>query len=378
MDNNVSLPTYVGSDKISVKKYKNVYKDIVYNREPFKSLLEKLSIDLDKLHKDSELYFSGNLSGSVSVSGSVSGSVPSESVIGKEMYYLLSYIVYVVKGKFIEDRDSITEVLKTFDRNEINAGIKVLEENSRKYSILNLIDLASTYKPRDMSLNDIIQAIYQCPKGYIFSTDLMINMKRSFFTDKDIRISKIIPLVSSNEIIFEYIHCELFGVTHNKIMERLDMKERDQFLCIDSGKIVPFSKKSLYIHTNLEAMILSKRPSDTLFKHSVKYILDYLPHSLPVKIEKEENIVKNVSVRKAIPKSLKSKLWKQYFGNNMVGNCFCCKAEIEGLGGWEAGHILASALGGPDTIDNLRPICSTCNKSMGTLNMDIFKEKYFK
>jgi 5-methylcytosine-specific restriction endonuclease McrA len=36
---------------------------------------------------------------------------------------------------------------------------------------------------------------------------------------------------------------------------------------------------------------------------------------------------------------------------------------------FEVGHILAVSNGGNDEISNLRPICSVCNKSMGSKNM---------
>ena len=36
---------------------------------------------------------------------------------------------------------------------------------------------------------------------------------------------------------------------------------------------------------------------------------------------------------------------------------------------FEAGHIIAERCGGPTNIENLRPICSLCNRSMGLKNM---------
>jgi 5-methylcytosine-specific restriction endonuclease McrA len=370
MDVSLTLPSYVGTDKISVKNYKNIYKRIVYQSEPIKSILNKLSIDIDKLSKDSDLYFSYQLT--------------TNSSNGKE-YEILSYIVYVIKRVIENDKDKIIDVIKTFDRNDINAGIRILEENSRKYSILCLIDAAFNYKPKAMSFNDVIQAIYQCPKGYIFNFDLMLNMKKEFFMNRpnqsETRMSQIIPFVSSNNVIFEYFHIELFGITHDEILKRLTASKWDQFLCIDNGKLIQFSKKSLYNHSNVEVMIVSKRQSDNIFKYSVKYIQDYLPKIQEVLKEEPTSIGKEPSLktttRKNIPKPLKNKLWKQYFDNCIKGNCYCCKEEIDALGNWEAGHILAAALGGPDTIENLRPICSTCNKSMGTTHMDEFKTKYF-
>ncbi|NDG68463.1 MAG: hypothetical protein EB135_03170, partial [Proteobacteria bacterium] len=37
---------------------------------------------------------------------------------------------------------------------------------------------------------------------------------------------------------------------------------------------------------------------------------------------------------------------------------------------FECGHIIAEAKGGETSLENLRPICSTCNKSMKTINMN--------
>lgn len=41
---------------------------------------------------------------------------------------------------------------------------------------------------------------------------------------------------------------------------------------------------------------------------------------------------------------------------------------------FECGHVVAKSKGGEDKVDNLRPICSTCNKSMGVMNMEEYKE----
>lgn len=51
--------------------------------------------------------------------------------------------------------------------------------------------------------------------------------------------------------------------------------------------------------------------------------------------------------------------------------------NIEALGDWEAGHIMSVKEGGTDTLDNLRPICKSCNRSMGTENMDAFKARCY-
>jgi 5-methylcytosine-specific restriction endonuclease McrA len=83
-------------------------------------------------------------------------------------------------------------------------------------------------------------------------------------------------------------------------------------------------------------------------------------------------------VRKSIPKPLKLNLWHKYFNKeNACGNCYICTRDIH-ISDFEAGHVIPVARGGTNLIDNLRPICGICNKSMGTQNLEDFKTKYFK
>lgn len=43
---------------------------------------------------------------------------------------------------------------------------------------------------------------------------------------------------------------------------------------------------------------------------------------------------------------------------------------------FECGHILADSKGGMPTVENLRCICSVCNKSIGSTDMNKFKKEY--
>ena len=76
---------------------------------------------------------------------------------------------------------------------------------------------------------------------------------------------------------------------------------------------------------------------------------------------------------KTISKVLKIKIWDTYIGENeRTGNCFCCKKKNIKVEHFEAGHVIAKSKGGKNTLENLRPICSLCNKSMGNKNMKEF------
>jgi len=82
--------------------------------------------------------------------------------------------------------------------------------------------------------------------------------------------------------------------------------------------------------------------------------------------------------KKAIPKALKSSVWITYIGKDVGAvPCPCCNVhEITQLA-FDCGHIVAEARGGTTTLDNLRPICSKCNKSMQAMSMVEFKKKFF-
>ena len=84
--------------------------------------------------------------------------------------------------------------------------------------------------------------------------------------------------------------------------------------------------------------------------------------------------------RKSIPKAVKTSVWNKYIQTDdpkkLSGKCFVgCGCDIT-IADFELGHVIAHSKGGPNTIKNLRPICSTCNKSMGTMNLLEFKETY--
>jgi 5-methylcytosine-specific restriction endonuclease McrA len=70
--------------------------------------------------------------------------------------------------------------------------------------------------------------------------------------------------------------------------------------------------------------------------------------------------------RKAISKSLKNNVWLQYYGEKFTCKCSVtwCVTPINPFT-FEVGHNMPHSKGGTLDIDNLKPICSTCNKSMG-------------
>lgn len=80
--------------------------------------------------------------------------------------------------------------------------------------------------------------------------------------------------------------------------------------------------------------------------------------------------------KEKIPATVRNSVWVKYIGNADIPKCFCCNYERITRGNFECGHIISEKSGGLVNLENLRPICSLCNKSMGKQNMNLFMEKY--
>ena len=80
--------------------------------------------------------------------------------------------------------------------------------------------------------------------------------------------------------------------------------------------------------------------------------------------------------KKKIPLTLRYKIWLNKYGESFNGDCYCCSKEIN-ITNFHCGHIISRKDNGLINEDNLRPICQTCNLSMGSQNMEEFKQKFF-
>ena len=83
----------------------------------------------------------------------------------------------------------------------------------------------------------------------------------------------------------------------------------------------------------------------------------------------------NKATKKGIPKTIRNQVWRKYCGDKLDSKCFCCD-QVLSYECWEAGHVISEANGGQTTVENLRPICLSCNRSMGKIHMFEFMKRY--
>jgi HNH endonuclease len=90
------------------------------------------------------------------------------------------------------------------------------------------------------------------------------------------------------------------------------------------------------------------------------------------------NAPKTVPQKHKIPHSIRCKAWDTHIGAEIgKAKCFCCNKNAIWQYKFTCGHIISRAHGGTLAMDNLRPICDTCNNDMGNENMREFAQRIY-
>jgi hypothetical protein len=75
--------------------------------------------------------------------------------------------------------------------------------------------------------------------------------------------------------------------------------------------------------------------------------------------------------RKKIRNTLRSRVWRKR-NKEMDGKCFVCECQLSNEN-FVCGHVKAVFWGGTNDLDNLEPICSSCNTDMSVNNLYEYK-----
>lgn len=79
------------------------------------------------------------------------------------------------------------------------------------------------------------------------------------------------------------------------------------------------------------------------------------------------------------PKTIRVEVFNKEYGTDVrSGKCPVCKtADIDGMSSnWDVGHIISVKNGGLNKVENLKPICKSCNTNMSSKNwFDYLDEK---
>lgn len=88
---------------------------------------------------------------------------------------------------------------------------------------------------------------------------------------------------------------------------------------------------------------------------------------------REVTNLENITTNSKIPSALRNMVWKKYASKEKIyAKCYCCKTNEISIDNFVCGHVKSRYNDGETTLDNLRPICGSCNSSMGSKNMHEF------
>ena len=95
----------------------------------------------------------------------------------------------------------------------------------------------------------------------------------------------------------------------------------------------------------------------------------------PIKIKPVKQVKIKEVKQKYIPKTIRYAVWNHYIGEKIAETkCpIACGRNITWQS-FECGHIIARSKGGTIEVNNLVPICSTCNRGMGNKNLNESKK----
>lgn len=176
------------------------------------------------------------------------------------------------------------------------------------------------------------------------------------------------PHVRDTRFTFE-LYQELYGLLSGYLTNLINIKKLKEKV---SSLTVP-NKKPNQIETEQDKhvkIVKTKKPKEPIQP-------DQPAQSVQADEEPEKETKEKKPKKKPIPVALKRNVWNKWIGEAIgKSKCMCCKLTEITMLNFACGHIVAEANGGELKLDNLKPICVSCNSSMGTQNMNTYIEKY--
>jgi hypothetical protein len=163
--------------------------------------------------------------------------------------------------------------------------------------------------------------------------------------------------ITSHENLIDLIEC------YNLKLSQWDINQFPEKKTINNNIIQKCKESGLYLG-------LFKHISD---EYGYKWCQDIIKIESGIIVKDTKKPSKN-----KIPKVIKNNSWDKYIGKNIgEAYCICCNETKIDSKNFIAGHIISEKNNGLINIDNILPICNSCNSSMGITNMDIFIEKFY-
>jgi len=283
------------------------------------------------------------------------------------------------------NRDYINERVNEFYQKILEYKYININNNKEQIPYLNILHIAN-----------LENVLYLCDGQHRF----LAYKKYYELSNIDFKISYVIKICKSKEELKNYFRdLNNIFILHDIILDNDD---------IDKLERIKLYMKNTY-DKHISKSLVPKFPNVNI-DQLVKYLLDSFPNLNYTQLLNKINIINNSikdsleisnknyyelamkkqgfflgylfikteleNKRKNIPKTVRDTLWNKNFTEELNGKCFVCNVKIT-YHNFHAGHIISVKDGGSNNINNLEPLCSSCNLSMGCKNLNDFKSKYF-
>lgn len=344
------LPLYVERTNDDIKSFITSWKKTAYTTYPLSNLVVDLELSIEQLCNPFPYFYR------------------SDGYNFKLAYGLIAPLVGCLEQDPYVGLVSCFKTLRKAPREylaQIAYGLGATKDDN---VLLAILDACLTFDREERSVNEIL--------------DLWLKLKPDEYLSLDTYLAVPIPLKTPfrndtlyffavDEAAYKFIlnklvPCEPPVVT--SMLTDIIGHKGTRYFDLDTQKRVnkPTVDKKLYANENW--LICSNQES--LFKLMIGLLTLVERRS-----SKEEAPTHDYNLRRNVPKSVRMQVWRRDCGNSLDGICFACESKIN-MEAWECGHVVAVANGGSNQLDNLRPICSACNKSMGKKNMYEFMLEY--
>ena len=180
-----------------------------------------------------------------------------------------------------------------------------------------------------------------------------------------------------------HIYFNYFQEALGFLVERLDIKSAQvlQQCVVDyNSRLMGWNRSQYPESKSVTDKIAQKCATGGLYLGLFKHVSDEYGYEWVRDIVKEQTgeiLAKQKKQKKQIPKSVKVSVWNRCVGDDRRrALCICCNERTIFVEDFHTGHIVPESKNGSTTIDNLLPVCASCNLSMGATHMRDYMVQY--
>ena len=269
------------------------------------------------------------------------------------------YKLFVVDGQ--HRIEMAKELYETEDVNDyLTICYYKIESDKKMKELFREINRDSFKNSKYVSLDEFQETLYDLTKEYLK------NKYSIYFPDKKSSINRRHSLTEFLDLLVERGYFDQWK-SLDEIVKDIELKNKSFNKLIDYQEY--WAQTSDFFYKDEQTCV----KNGFIISLKNNNFIDYLVDSSNVT---PDHTFKNQ--KKIIGPKLRLQVWKKEFENEYEGVCpfyRCTNIIHNGLNGFHSGHVISEFNGGETTIDNLRPICSSCNSRMGITNWNEYEKK---